>query len=519
MASNSNEEHKSNVSRRLYVSRFSSSVNVDEIHQVFSNFGEVTDIELDSENSGTGKLSCFVTYSTRESALAAVTNARFISLGDSYVQVCEATPRKTQIFVGGLKPDVTNDMLKIFFAGEGDVCDAIVKTDPRTGASRCFGFVTFMDCDHIASKLCNQRFIDCYGKKIEVKQATPISDYFRELKNNNNGTLGGNNNTNNSNNNNHNSNSNNNRNMNHNNNYNNNNNRARTQQHHNFYNKRGNNNNNKQSNTGNNNLNYQNNNNNNNNRRMQNNNMMHYNNVNNNQQQQPHQQQHFGGQNNNFMMNQQQQAAVAAMYGQNQMGWQMYSQQMQQHPYGQYMQNCMTAQQQQQLTDYQAQLQLEQQQHQQVQQVQQQQQQGQQVQHVVQHHHQMIGSPNSNAGETEQQQQTQVQQLHTSQDSATTTNLSCDLANATSPFVNFQMQNLVAASAANNVATDLYAPMQTPDLGSVTAKSANMNLMTQGLSTLKLNVKNKEIGLEATMGGSDEENSSNAETVISPFLF
>lgn len=513
------EQDVSNVSRRLYISRFPANVTVEEIHQVFSNFGEVTNIELDSDQATAGEVSCFVTYSDRESAIAAVTNARFICLGNSYVQVCEATPRKTQIFVGGLKPDVTNEMLKEYFGCHGDVCDAIVKTDPRTGASRCFGFVTFLDCDHIANKLCNQRFIDCFGKKIEVKQATPISDYFRGLKKDNNGVFGNNNNNNinngrnnsrqnmNNNNNNQNNNNNNNQKQHYNNNHNNNNNKMNQNQ--------------QRGNIGGNNTN---------NNMMQN---LSHSNQNNShsmiptfqpqqqQLQQQQQQQHMSPQHLQPQQPQQHMgiaaspaaaAATQQLYGQNQMTWPMYTQQPM-IPYG-YMQNVVAAavQQQQQLSDYQAQLHL----HQQLQQ----QQQEQQQQHA---HHQQVTSA---AVVAEQHHALQHHQQHTQQDmNTTTTGLTCDLANATIPFVNFQMQNLAASAAAStnggaDLITSMQSPTPTPDFGSVSATNPNL-LIQQGLSTLKLNVKNKEVGLEGECrtDGSSEESAKKVERVISPFLF
>ena len=45
-----------------------------------------------------------------------------------------------------------------FFSEYGPVFDAMVKYDPNTRISRCFGFVTFLDSDDIVQSLCKERF-------------------------------------------------------------------------------------------------------------------------------------------------------------------------------------------------------------------------------------------------------------------------------------------------------------------------------------------------------------------------
>jgi len=123
-----------------------------------------------------------LTYSTREETLTALLNKNNIIYKKNKLKICEATPKKTQLFVGGLKSEVNNEMLMKKFSEFGDVHEANVKIDPRTGYSRCFGFVTFIDSDHVCKKLIERRFMEFDGKTIEVKKATPITDYFRQIK-------------------------------------------------------------------------------------------------------------------------------------------------------------------------------------------------------------------------------------------------------------------------------------------------------------------------------------------------
>lgn len=165
-------------SRRLFVSEFSSAMSESDLRKIFEQFGMITDIEILDESGDTA----FLTYSTREETLTALLNKNNIFHKNQKLKICEATPKKTQLFVGGLKSEITNEMLMEKFSEYGDVYEANVKIDPRTGYSRCFGFVTFIDCDQVCKKLIERRFMEFDGKTIEVKKATPITDYFRQIK-------------------------------------------------------------------------------------------------------------------------------------------------------------------------------------------------------------------------------------------------------------------------------------------------------------------------------------------------
>ena len=62
-----------------------------------------------------------MTYSTREETLTALLNKNNIIYKKHKLKICEATPKKTQLFVGGLKSEVNNEMLMKKFSEFGDV--------------------------------------------------------------------------------------------------------------------------------------------------------------------------------------------------------------------------------------------------------------------------------------------------------------------------------------------------------------------------------------------------------------
>ncbi|CAL4147112.1 unnamed protein product [Meganyctiphanes norvegica] len=80
-----------------------------------------------------------------------------------------------KIFVGGIDYTTSDDSLKTHFSQWGEVVDAVVKKDPSTSRSRGFGFVTFMNPDHVdAVQRARPHKVD--GSLVETKRAVPRCD-------------------------------------------------------------------------------------------------------------------------------------------------------------------------------------------------------------------------------------------------------------------------------------------------------------------------------------------------------
>ena len=81
-----------------------------------------------------------------------------------------------KLYVGSLSYSTTDDGLKNFFAGAGQVDSASVIMDKRTGRSKGFGFVE-MSSDEEADKaieMLNGKELD--GRKLIVNEARPMTD-------------------------------------------------------------------------------------------------------------------------------------------------------------------------------------------------------------------------------------------------------------------------------------------------------------------------------------------------------
>jgi hypothetical protein len=78
-----------------------------------------------------------------------------------------------KIFVGGLPPGVTDQVLRQHFEQCGEVEDAVVMMDHHSKRSRGFGFVTFKDESTVEHIMRTDSRPVIYGKAVEVKRAVP----------------------------------------------------------------------------------------------------------------------------------------------------------------------------------------------------------------------------------------------------------------------------------------------------------------------------------------------------------
>lgn len=167
--------------RRVYANELPVNMSADDVRTYFEQHGEVTDVQI-AENPTTEDLFCsaFVTFRKESDAMALLEiSPKDLKIDGKKLTVCGAVPKKDQIFVGGLKPETKEEHLVAFFNKYGSVCEAVIKYDNRTGLSRCFGFVTFVDSFGATKELIRRRFIEMYGKRIEIKPAVPMSHQAR----------------------------------------------------------------------------------------------------------------------------------------------------------------------------------------------------------------------------------------------------------------------------------------------------------------------------------------------------
>ncbi len=85
-----------------------------------------------------------------------------------------------KLFVGGLHHGTTEAQLREFYSKWGEITDAVVMKDQRTGKSRCFGFVTFAEASSVdAAQAARPHTID--DKEVDSKRAMPREETSPEI--------------------------------------------------------------------------------------------------------------------------------------------------------------------------------------------------------------------------------------------------------------------------------------------------------------------------------------------------
>ncbi|KAF8355399.1 hypothetical protein PRIPAC_97022 [Pristionchus pacificus] len=77
-----------------------------------------------------------------------------------------------KLFIGGLTPNTTEEMMREFYAKFGDIVDVVVMRDPTTKRTRGFGFVTYA-AKTMVDKCQNARPHVIDGKTVDPKRAVP----------------------------------------------------------------------------------------------------------------------------------------------------------------------------------------------------------------------------------------------------------------------------------------------------------------------------------------------------------
>ncbi len=81
--------------------------------------------------------------------------------------------QQNKIFVGNLPWSIKNDQLRELFSSFGEITEAIVIEERRTGRSKGFGFVTFATAESAQAAVQEMHEKEVEGRKIVASIARP----------------------------------------------------------------------------------------------------------------------------------------------------------------------------------------------------------------------------------------------------------------------------------------------------------------------------------------------------------
>ncbi|AET37807.1 Hrp1p Ecym_2050 [Eremothecium cymbalariae DBVPG len=170
---------KADLSRdinKMFIGGLNWETTEDNLREYFSKYGTVTEVKIMRDGT-TGRSRGFGFLSFADaSSVDEVVKTQHI-LDGKVIDPKRAIPREEQdktgkIFVGGIGPDVRPKEFEEFFSEWGSIIDAQLMLDKDTGRSRGFGFITY-DSPDAVDRVCQNKFIEFKGKRIEIKRAEP----------------------------------------------------------------------------------------------------------------------------------------------------------------------------------------------------------------------------------------------------------------------------------------------------------------------------------------------------------
>ncbi|KAG0672218.1 hypothetical protein C6P45_003693 [Maudiozyma exigua] len=163
-------------SSKLFIGGLNWETDEDKLKNYFSKYGNVIDLKIMRDNAtGRSRGFGFLTFAEPQSVDEVVKTQHI--LDGKVIDPKRAIPKDEQdktgkIFVGGIGADVRPKEFEQFFSQWGTIIDAQLMLDKDTGRSRGYGFITY-DTPEAVDRVCQNKYIDFKGKKIEIKRAAP----------------------------------------------------------------------------------------------------------------------------------------------------------------------------------------------------------------------------------------------------------------------------------------------------------------------------------------------------------
>ncbi|XP_071514077.1 RNA-binding protein squid-like isoform X2 [Panulirus ornatus] len=167
--------------RKLFVGGLSWETTEKELREYFSKHGEIDSINVKTDpNTGRSRGFAFIVFSVPE------TIDKIINAGDHVINGKKVDPKKAKarhgkIFVGGLKPDLSDDDIKNYFGQYGNIIEVEMPFDKQKNQRKGFCFITF-EHETVVTDLLKTPKQSIKGHEVDVKKATPKPDAMSMMR-------------------------------------------------------------------------------------------------------------------------------------------------------------------------------------------------------------------------------------------------------------------------------------------------------------------------------------------------
>jgi len=161
--------------RKLFVGGLSWETTEKELREHFSKYGDIESINVKTDpNTGRSRGFAFIVFNSAEAI------EKVIGAGDHVINGKKVDPKKAKarhgkIFVGGLKPELTDEDIKNFFNQFGNIVEVEMPFDKTKNQRKGFCFITF-EQESVVTELLKTPKQSISGHEVDVKKATPKPD-------------------------------------------------------------------------------------------------------------------------------------------------------------------------------------------------------------------------------------------------------------------------------------------------------------------------------------------------------
>lgn len=161
--------------RKLFVGGLPQDAKQEDISAHFQTFGEIDNINIKTDpNTGRSRGFAFVVFKSVQSLLDAV-NEQEHNVKGKKVAVKKAKAKEGKIYVGKLKPELSDEEIKNHFAQFGTISQVEQPFDKTKNERKNFCFITF-EKEESAKQLLKVGTTTINGVDLEVKKVTPKPD-------------------------------------------------------------------------------------------------------------------------------------------------------------------------------------------------------------------------------------------------------------------------------------------------------------------------------------------------------
>ena len=147
-----------------------------QLKDYFEKFGSVESVNL-KVNAVTGKSRCFAFVVFKEASdLTKVFDSGDHAINSKKVDVKRAKAKPGKIFIGGLKPELTDEEIRKYFEQYGAILEFEMPIDKVKNQRKTFGFITF-EREETMKELIKKNKVTIGDVEIDLRKATPKNDF------------------------------------------------------------------------------------------------------------------------------------------------------------------------------------------------------------------------------------------------------------------------------------------------------------------------------------------------------